>query len=87
MLTTLSSDDLKQYLIMERIVPPEVKAYMIRKGRMTVGLTYSELGIYSSAFIDTTKNFIENHTYGRLLRTKSIENNEGGINTGWSVID
>ncbi len=73
---------------MERIVPPEVKAYMIRIGKLSEGLTYSELGIYSSVFIDTrAPEVLENHTYGRLLRTKSVENDEGGINTGWSVID
>ncbi len=51
-------------------------------------LTHSELGIYSSVFIDTLLDEpLENHTYGRLLRTKGIESDEGGINTGYSVID
>lgn len=58
-------------------------------------MTVSELGIYSSVFIDTAtdrlddkENFIlENHTMGRLMRTKCSKNDEGGINTGFSVID
>ena len=51
-------------------------------------LTHSELGIYSSVFVDTNlQEPIENNTYGRLLRTKGIESDEGGINTGFSVID
>jgi hypothetical protein len=51
-------------------------------------LTHSELGIYSSVFVDSNlQEPIENNTYGRLLRTKGIESDEGGINTGFSVID
>jgi hypothetical protein len=39
-------------------------------------------------FVDTNlQEPIENNTYGRLLRTKGIESDEGGINTGFSVID
>ena len=29
-----ATEDLKQYLIMERINPPEIKAFMMRKGVM-----------------------------------------------------
>jgi len=47
------------------------------------GDTISELGIYSSIFIDTTKKDpIENLVFGRLLRTKGVKSNEGGINAG-----
>ena len=75
---------------MERIVPQNLKAFMLRKGKLTSGLTHSEVGIYSSVFVDissTKDHILENTTYGRLLRTKGIENDEGGINTGFSVID
>ena len=74
---------------MERIFPPEIKAFMMRRGKLTTGLTHSELGIYSSVFVDISKSnhILENRTYGRLLRTKGIEDDEGGINTGFSVID
>ena len=74
---------------MERIFPPEIKAFMMRRGKLSTGLTHSELGIYSSVFVDISKSnlILENRTYGRLLRTKGIENDEGGINTGFSVID
>ena len=73
---------------MERINPPEIKAYMLRNGRLLEAETLSELGIYSNVFIDTTKsNPIENKLLGRLLRTKGKETNEGGVNTGFAVID
>lgn len=61
---------------------------MLKKQQLTETMTVSELGIYSSVFIDTSsKEILENWTYGRLLRTKSVESDEGGINTGFSVID
>lgn len=85
-------DYLKQFLIMERINPPEIYAYMLRMGQIIEGHTLSELGIFSSVFIDTTKKNpgespIENQTFGRLLRTKGKESNEGGVNAGFAVID
>lgn len=50
-----ATEDLKQYLIMERINPPEIKAFMMRKGVMIEApATLQELGIYSSLFIDVT---------------------------------
>jgi glutathione synthase len=75
---------------MERIFPPEIKAQMLRRGKLTVTETHSEIGIYSSVFVDISKSedyILENKTYGRLLRTKGTESDEGGINTGFSVID
>ena len=73
---------------MERINPPEIKAYMLRNGKIIEGETLSELGIYSSVFIDTnTKDPTENFTIGRLLRTKGKTSNEGGVAAGFAVID
>lgn len=75
---------------MERINPPEIKAYMLRMGNIVEGQTLSELGIFSSVFIDTKqpeRSPIENITFGRLVRTKGKESNEGGVNAGFAVID
>lgn len=74
---------------MERITPPTVEAYMLRRGKLTIKESVSELGIFSSVFIDTTRDdpVIDNKTIGLLHRTKGVESDEGGINTGFSVID
>lgn len=55
MLETTSVEELKVYLIMERINPPEVPAFMFRNGKIIEGQTLSELGIFSGVFIDTNK--------------------------------
>jgi hypothetical protein len=51
-----------------------------------------ELGIYSSVFIDVNpKNaeslIQEHHTFGKLLRTKAADSDEGGVVAGFSVVD
>ena len=78
-------DYLKQFLIMERIYPPEIKAYMLRAGKVIEAQTLSELGIFSSVFIDASKKDMipfENITCGSMLRTKGSVSNEGGVNAG-----
>lgn len=87
----LESDDkegLKKYLIMERIYPPMMKAFMFRNGQIIEGNSLSELGIFSSVFIDNNKpDPVQNITFGRLMRTKGSHSNEGGVNAGFAVID
>lgn len=77
---------------MERINPPEIKAYMVRKGKIVEApSTLQELGIYSSLFIDASKEgkdlVLEHKTFGKLIRTKSSESNEGGVVAGFAVVD
>jgi glutathione synthase len=85
-------EKIKQYLIMERIYPPEVPAYMVKQGKLIESLsTLQELGIYSSMFINSKEtgenNLIEHETFGKLLRTKSSDSDEGGVVAGYSVVD
>jgi len=73
---------------MERINTPEVKAFMLRNGKVSEALTCSELGVFSSVMFDIQKDtMLENRLLGLLFRTKSIQSNEGGVNSGYSVID
>ena len=78
---------------MERINPPEVKAFMIRNGKLIEAAgTLQELGIYSSVFInasaETATDLTTGHnSFGKLLRTKGAESDEGGVVAGFSVVD
>ena len=79
---------------MERINPPMIPVMMLKKGDVLQIDSLSELGIYSSIF---TKNItsesgpsnilIENNTFGTLLRTKGSHFNEGGVCSGYAVVD
>lgn len=85
---------LKTYLIMERINPPLIPAYLLKQGVPTKIDSLSELGIASILF---TKNLressppkfeiLENSLIGNLLRTKQSHSNEGGVNAGHACID
>lgn len=79
---------------MERINPPHVKAFMLKKGKLLEApATLQELGIYSSVFIDVTAEqtccelMLEHNIFGKLLRTKEADTDEGGVVVGFSVVD
>lgn len=84
-------DALRQYLIMTRITPPKVKAWMLKDAKLVTMDSLSELGLYSSLFIDTAKEkkelIMKNENFGTLMRTKGSHSNEGGVNAGYAVID
>ena len=48
-------DNLKQYMIMERINPPFVKAWMLREGKILEVDSLSELGCFSLLILDTAR--------------------------------
>ncbi|TNV79883.1 hypothetical protein FGO68_gene7423 [Halteria grandinella] len=86
-----SLENLKQYLIMERIYPPEIPAHMVREGRLlSSSATLQEMGIYSSLFINVSEGAIpinEHGIFGCLVRTKTADSDEGGVVAGFSVVD
>ena len=99
-------ESLKQFMIMERINPPMIKAWMLRDGQILEVDSLSELGIYSCLIMDTVHEkrwsdelekgeinneaptlITKNENFGTLMRTKGSHQNEGGVNTGFAVID
>lgn len=73
---------------------------MLRDGNLIEIDSLSEIGIYSTLFINTEKQLfnepnydkdddliMQNGNFGTLLRTKGSHSNEGGVNAGFSVID
>jgi glutathione synthase len=60
---------------------------MLRDGNIIeVENGLSELGLYSCLFIENN-DIILNENFGTLMRTKGSHSNEGGVNSGFSVID
>jgi glutathione synthase len=83
-------ESMKQFMIMEKINPPMIKAWMLKDGTINEVESLSELGLYSFIMIDTDKkddNLIHNENTGTLMRTKGSHSNEGGVNAGFAVID
>jgi len=82
---------LKQFMIMDRINPPMIKAFMAKDGKLHEIESLSELGLYSFLLLDTSKDeeskILRNENFGTLMRTKASHSNEGGVNAGYSCID
>jgi len=80
---------------MQRIFPSPQKTAFLRNGKLEVLPSISELGIFgtfvgygsSSLSSDTAVSPILNNYGGYLLRTKPLGVDEGGVATGYSVLN
>lgn len=88
-LKKLTEEERSAYILMDRIMPPMTKGFIIRPG-----LTFSsepsdlvsELGIFG-VIIGTRDKILYNTQGGHILRTKLAESNETGVNAGLGVLD
>lgn len=94
-LDTLAPQERQAWIAMELILPPDTGNYLIRartselKGTQAPVKTevISELGIYGWSLFGGCSKSVEEKEAGWLLRTKGKESNEGGVATGFSVLD
>jgi glutathione synthase len=81
---------LNYYIAMEKILPPKCTACLIKpNGKHVLHVEcINEIGIYGTMVtnVDTNEEYI-NEVTGYLVRTKTIDTNEGGVATGYSVLD
>ncbi|RIA86206.1 glutathione synthase [Glomus cerebriforme] len=88
MLSKLSVSERSSYILMDLIQPPLMKNIILRQGELIKGEMISELGIYGIFIGGEGENeVIMNEIGGHLLRTKGRKTNEGGVATGFAVID
>jgi glutathione synthase len=90
-LTNKSIDELKAFILMERIQPPVQDAILVRNDVAVRAECISELGIfgvYLSNENDETTNeeFFMNDYAGYLLRIKPASSDEGGVAAGFAVL-
>ncbi len=87
-LQTWSPEKLSGHVLMQRIQAPQREAYLLRQGGVVSGPAISELGIFGTFLGDTATGRIEENQYGGfLVRTKLAYVNEGGVATGFAVVD
>lgn len=91
-LDTLDGKEREAWIAMELIVPPEgTGAYLVRSGGAEEPLSktdvVSELGIFGWALFGAEGGEVKEKEVGWLVRTKGKETNEGGVATGFSVLD
>lgn len=95
-LETWSPEKLSGHVLMQRIQAPARHAYLMREGKVVVGPAVSELGIFSAFLGDASaeddgeegKGGVQVNGYaGFNVRTKLATVNEGGVATGFAVLD
>ena len=94
-LDALGPQERQAWIAMELIKPPEdagnylIRARVAESESQTATKTdvVSELGIYGWALFGGPSKGVEEKQVGWLVRTKGKENNEGGVATGFSVLD
>ncbi|KAF9978062.1 hypothetical protein BGZ73_003802 [Actinomortierella ambigua] len=85
-LKTLTAEQRNAYILMDIIRPPVTKNVLLRNGELTRADVVSELGVYG-LYLHDGKQPRRNDVGGHLLRTKTVDSNEGGVAAGFAVID
>ncbi|CAK5284402.1 unnamed protein product [Mycena citricolor] len=90
-LDALPAPERQAWIAMQLIRPPDVGGYLVRAGGGEGGAVrtdvVSELGIFGWALFGGSDGKIEEKDVGWLVRTKGKDSNEGGVATGFSVLD
>jgi len=82
------SKSLGEYILMQRLFPPEQKAVLLRSGRVEgSGDSISELGCFGTILVSGDGETVHVNEYaGFLLRTKFSHVDEGGVASGFATL-
>lgn len=81
-----TDDELRSFILMQRIFPKAQPAVMVNRGRPVAGSSISELGVYGTYLGGGEHKEILNEYAGLLVRTKLEGVDEGGVATGYAVL-
>ncbi|GAB5372444.1 hypothetical protein AAMO2058_001665900 [Amorphochlora amoebiformis] len=84
-LKTMTADQRSAYILMRRIVQKPFVTALMRNGKVQVGECEKEVGIYASFLAGYTEPYQK--VIGHLMRTKLVGVNEGGVASGYAVLD
>lgn len=83
----LLGKDLAEYILMQRLFPPQQNAILLREGIVEgENDSVSELGAYGTLIVDSKGGVILNRYAGFLLRTKFSGVDEGGVASGFATL-
>mmetsp|Transcript_7784 Transcript_7784/g.7969 ORF Transcript_7784/g.7969 Transcript_7784/m.7969 type:complete len:195 (-) Transcript_7784:148-732(-) len=80
-------DVLAEYVLMQRIFPKPQRSIFVRNGQTSWEPSVSELGIFSVFLGDGQTDPVINEYAGYLVRTKGENVDEGGVASGYSVLN
>jgi glutathione synthetase len=85
--TLTLSDELAEYILMQRLFPPQQTAILMRGGKVQgQGESISELGAFGTLVVDPHGKVLHNQYAGFLLRTKFSDVDEGGVASGFATL-
>lgn len=80
-------DALSEFILMERLFPPQQRAILLRNGQVEgTGMTISELGCFGTIVATEDSQVVHNDYGGFLLRTKFSGVDEGGVASGFATL-
>jgi len=78
---------LGEYILMERLFPPQQTAVLLRAGKIEgTGESVSELGCFGAIVASGDGEVVHNEYAGFLLRTKFSNVDEGGVASGFATL-
>lgn len=81
------SDELAEYILMQRLFPPQQTAILMRGGKVEgSGESISELGAFGTLVVAGDGQVVHNTYAGFLLRTKFSNVDEGGVASGFATL-
>ena len=81
------SEDLAEFILMQRLFPPEQNAVLMRGGKVEgTGDSISELGSFGTLVVGSDGKVVHNRYAGFLLRTKFSGVDEGGVASGFATL-
>jgi len=81
------SKELAEFILMERLFPPQQTAILLRGGKVEgQGESISELGAFGTLVVDSQGEVVHNTYAGFLLRTKFSNVDEGGVASGFATL-
>lgn len=82
-----TDEELRSFILMQRIFPKAQPAIMINRGRCVAGDSISELGVYGTFLGSGNGKELLNEYAGYLVRTKLEGVDEGGVASGYAVLN
>merc|ERR1712129_347860 len=85
-LSTMSEEERGAYIMMQRILPRPQDTIVTRTGSAFLTPSLSEFGFYSVLIGDGKQAHLNEHA-GHLVRTKAEGVDEGGVASGYAVVN
>ena len=86
-ITAVNHHVLGEFILMERLFPPEQRAILLRGGQVEgSGMSVSELGCFATILCNGDGSVAHNEYAGFLMRTKFSHVDEGGVAAGYATL-